>query len=385
MEILNIPCQSLAPPPPPSLRDVELVKGCVGARPIAAFFTSYPEIIVPCNLSSKFWHSEIILLYREEDGSFGLDLFDRGGMVDSRLTATFLRTKDTKQRLKWHHVRAFKMDPKRGFYLKWRVCFRHIDLRQVPASLLQETLERTIISKLHPEGFDFFGHCCYNFAEDLLQELDQLKFEVQNANLEAKKSTYARYEHVTIYESNICACFGLSFGRYLQYNGYEKARVNLAQQEFQAQSSPFSFYSTCCLASRSEENLANEDATLDICQHKNSQVIYKQPSINSINTAEFSSKASLYSSPRLTDTFDSIEELAFHEHQEKGNMERSVPYLSGTTAIPPILRKQASLVTNSCMTASSQQVPRLPETPEVDGEIENDQESNSDEGTPVTF
>ena len=225
----------------PSLRDVPLdVTPLGGYEPVAAFFCGYPLLLTPSNLILKFWHAEVLLLYRDGAGRYGLDLFDRGGLVDSRMTAVFFRTVEPK-RIRWHHVRCLRMDPARGFWMRYRCCFRHVNLHGVDPNILRTTLHAAIQHRLHPEGFSYFEHrCCYNFASDLMDVIASVP----------KSSTFRR---VPFWQTNICAsCCSRNFGAYLIDNGFDDARVDLATQEFHAKSVcyPYGICDLCCLAAR---------------------------------------------------------------------------------------------------------------------------------------
>mmetsp|Transcript_12785 Transcript_12785/g.51299 ORF Transcript_12785/g.51299 Transcript_12785/m.51299 type:complete len:403 (+) Transcript_12785:31-1239(+) len=220
---------SLWPPPlrrassKHSLRTVPIDRSPIAAEPVAAFFTVWPQILVPCNLSIKFWHSEVLLVYRHTGGddgsSYGVDLFDRGGLVESRITATFFRSADPDHELAYHNVRAIRMRPERGFWLGARWCVRHVDLTRVRADAVRDAIADAIQHRLHPEGFDYHGHCCYNFAEDLMAVL---------ADLDDRES----YVSVPLWRTNVCACCAApTLSTYMRRAGYDAARACLLDQE----------------------------------------------------------------------------------------------------------------------------------------------------------
>lgn len=185
------------------------------------------------------------MLYKK-NGTYSFDLFDRGGMVKSRMTATFFHTVDPSARLKWHHVRAIKMDPARGFWLRYRLCFRHVDLSEVPAETLRDSIVEAIQSRLHPEGFDFRGHCCWNFASDLMEILGSLR------DGDPLTTDFVR---VPLWQSNVFGlCCGVTLAAYLRRYGFDDAVDDLVRQERAAVDSRSGLFSCCnsaaCCVSR---------------------------------------------------------------------------------------------------------------------------------------
>lgn len=253
-----------------SLGSVSVDNGPIDAEPLAAFFCSYPEIINPCNAFIKFWHSEVLLLYKV-NGRYGLDLFDRGGMVKSRKTAVFFHTKDPNVRLRWHHVRAIRMDPGRGFWFRYRQCFRHVDLSRVPATMIRDVLAVEIQTKLHPEGFNFRGHCCYNFAHDLMTLFGSLNEDPKDD-----------FKPVHVCQTTVCPwCYSVHLDTYMRRHGYGEACDDLAAQERDAieanRSNPYHGSAWCCIPRPNRKNVHNETKTADKNHQAHKKGAGKQP------------------------------------------------------------------------------------------------------------
>ncbi|KAJ8598871.1 hypothetical protein CTAYLR_010461 [Chrysophaeum taylorii] len=207
-----------------SLRTCLYDVGLAGAELLAAIFCSLPLIL-------KFRHSTEART--TSTTALTCSTAAASASPDWR-RPTFMHTTDPNQRLRWRNVRAIKMSPDRGFWLRYRRCSHHIDLRATSAEKIRDAIGEVVQTKLHPEGFDYAGHCCFNFAEDLMAIIADV---VGN-------------DHVRVPVSNtnpFGLCCSTALETYLQSHGFDAALCCLALQEKkETEANLYGVCGSCC-------------------------------------------------------------------------------------------------------------------------------------------
>ena len=231
-----------------SLHDVAL-KDDIEAVPLAAFYSAHqiPDMGFCC-------HGETLVLYRDSATSdtYSLDMYDRLLEIkESRKTAAFFSTRDPNMKLA-SYTRAIKMSPKRGFSLKFRRPLAHVDLRNIPASQVHETISYTIQNTLHRQPYrmtccDSNNRCCYNFGHDLMVQVGA----IPGVSAGGFFAVDGKFEAVNGPKLCICSCLvsnclnccSTSLHSYLLQNGYEDAVKSLDAQELEERGATFA---GCC-------------------------------------------------------------------------------------------------------------------------------------------